>query len=410
MDAQKATLNLLRSRQKCYSLPQPFYNDREIFDLDLAAIFNTRWIFAGMSSEIATPGSYLTLNVGRSSIVVLRDHDGDVRAFFNTCRHRGSKICLEEQGRVRKHLICPYHQWTYDLTGKLYRAAQMHAAFDADPERNALKQVQVRDVGGLIYICIADAPSTSKFAQTIEPYLAPHDFANTKVACKQHIAMKANWKLFMENSRECYHCAASHPELLKSFVMVKDELNPGDTEIVAQFWKRCVAAGLPYEQREGDDFVLGRMPLREGYASMTLGPGLAVSRPLSQAIQDMGAMRWVHYPSMTNNHIMGDYGIIHRVLPIDVETTLLSCYWIVNRDAVEGQDYNVAELTKVWGQTNHQDHMLTEHNQEGVNSAGYQPGPYSLDMEQGVIKFVEWYCETMERFLESRRGVSELAA
>src|SRR5258708_3706402 len=213
MDAQKAMLNLLRSRQMHYSLPQPFYNDRDMFDLDVAAIFNTRWIFAGMGSEIATPGSYLTLNVGRSSIVVLRDHGGDVRAFFNTCRHRGSKIGLEDQGRVRKHLICPYHQWTYDLSGKLYHAAQMHAAFDADPERNALKPVQVRDVGGLIYICLADAPSTSEFSQTIEPYLAPHDFANTKVAYKQHVTLKANWKLFMENSRECYHCAASHPEL-----------------------------------------------------------------------------------------------------------------------------------------------------------------------------------------------------
>jgi Rieske 2Fe-2S family protein len=410
MDAQKSMLNLLRSRQKYYSLPQPLYNDRDIFDLDMAAIFNKRWMFAGMASEIATPGSYLTVSVGRSSVVVLRDHDGGIRAFHNTCRHRGSKICLEEQGRVRKHLICPYHQWTYDLTGKLYRAPQMHAEFDADPERNALKPVAVRNVGGLVYFCLADDPSVSEFAETIEPYLVPHDFANTKVAYKQHITMKANWKLFMENSRECYHCAASHPELLNSFVIPKDELNPGDTPAVAQFWNRCSTVGLPYEQREGDDFVLGRMPLREGYTSMTVTPGVVVAQPLSQAMRGMGAMRWVHYPSMTNNHIMEDYGIIHRVLPIDVETTLLSCYWIVNRDAVEGQDYTIPELTKVWVETNHQDHVLTEHNQEGVNCAGYQPGPYSRDMEQGVIKFVEWYCDTMETFLGGRRGVAELAA
>lgn len=410
MDARKEVSNLLRSRRKYFSLPQPFYNSSEVFDLDLAAIFQARWIFAGMSSEITTPGSYLTLNIGRTSIVALRDHDGEIRAFFNTCRHRGSKICLEEHGRVRKNLICPYHQWTYDLSGKLFHAGRMHADFDADPERNALKRVHVREVGGLIYLCLADAPSESEFARTIEPYLLPHNFANTKVAYKQHIAIKANWKLFMENSRECYHCAASHPELIRSFVMVKDELNPGDNEVVSQFWKRCRSAGLPYDQKEGDDFVLGRMPLREGYASMTIEPGAAVSRPISQATQGMGAMRWVHYPSMTNNHIMEDYGVIHRVLPIDAESTLLTCYWIVHRDAVEGQDYNLTELTKVWVQTNGQDHLLTEHNQEGVNSAGYQPGPYSQEMEPGVIKFVEWYCATMEKFLKGPRSSSELAA
>jgi len=410
MDTRQNALNLLQSRQKYFSLPQTFYNNPAIFDLDLSAIFETHWIFAGMSSEIAGPGSYLTLSIGRSSIVVLRDHDGEIRAFFNTCRHRGSRICLEEHGRVRRHLICPYHQWTYDLSGKLYHAHRMHAGFDADPEKNALTHVQVRDVGGLIYLCLADSESDSEFARAIEPYLVPHDFASTKVAYKQHITIKANWKLFMENSRECYHCPASHPELLKSFLMVKDELNLGESEIVAEFWKRCRDAGLPYEQKDGDDFVLGRMPLRDGYASMTLQPGVAVSRPISAATQGMGEMRWVHYPSATNNHVMEDYGIIHRVLPVDAESTLLTCYWIVHRDAVEGKDYRLDELTKVWVQTNRQDHLLTEHNQEGVNSAGYRPGPYSQDIEQGVIKFVEWYCSTMERFLKTPRTAKELAA
>ena len=341
---------------------------------------------------------------------MLRDDRGDVRAFFNTCRHRGSKICLEEHGQFRKYLVCPYHQWTYDLSGKLHRATRMHADFDASPERNALKRVDAREVGGLIYVCLAEAQPDSEFARVIEPYLWPHGLAKTKVAHRHHITIRANWKLFMENSRECYHCPSSHPELLKSFVMVKDELDPGNVKEVSEFWNRCHSAGLPSEQKEGDDFVIGRMPLREGYVSMTLEPGPAVSRPISQATQGMGAMRWVHYPSMTNNHIMEDYGIIHRVLPIDAESTLLTCYWITHRDAVDGQDYNLTDLTKVWLQTNAQDISLTEHNQEGVNSAGYQTGPYSRVIESGVIKFVEWYCSTMGRFLQRSRGATELAA
>ncbi|MEP7084404.1 MAG: Rieske 2Fe-2S domain-containing protein, partial [Betaproteobacteria bacterium] len=99
---------LLAGRRKFFSLPQPFYTDLEVFNLDLEAIFYRRWILAGAECEIANPGEYLTLSIGPTPIVVLRDQTGAVRAFFNTCRHRGSKICLSEKGAVRR-LVCPYH-------------------------------------------------------------------------------------------------------------------------------------------------------------------------------------------------------------------------------------------------------------------------------------------------------------
>ena len=122
---------LLSSRRKFFSLPQAFYTDREIFDLDLEAIFYKRWIFAGAACEIPHPGDYITLSIGPTPIVVLRDQAGAIRAFFNTCRHRGSKICLAEKGAV-KRLTCPYHQWTYDLTGRLVATGRMHEGFDRD--------------------------------------------------------------------------------------------------------------------------------------------------------------------------------------------------------------------------------------------------------------------------------------
>ena len=98
MNVLDTALHLLQSRQKYFSLPQPFYNSAKVFELDLAGIFYAHWLFAGMSSEIATPGSYLTFNIGRTSIVVLRDHRGDIRAFFNTCRHRGSRFASRNTG------------------------------------------------------------------------------------------------------------------------------------------------------------------------------------------------------------------------------------------------------------------------------------------------------------------------
>src|SRR5258708_3073291 len=105
-------LQLLSTRQELFSLPQEFYTDPEVYELDLEAIFHRRWIFAGVECEIPNPGDYFTLTIGRSPIVVVRDHAGAIRAFFNTCRHRGSKICSLEKGTVRT-LVCPYHQWNY---------------------------------------------------------------------------------------------------------------------------------------------------------------------------------------------------------------------------------------------------------------------------------------------------------
>src|SRR5579862_1034505 len=123
MSAQVEMLGLLRRRRTNFSLSQPFYNDPGFYDADLDGIFHRRWLFAGFECEIPQQGDYLTLTIGRSPIVVLRAGDGSVRAYFNTCRHRGSKICLAERGNARK-LVCPYHQWTYELDGRLAFASR----------------------------------------------------------------------------------------------------------------------------------------------------------------------------------------------------------------------------------------------------------------------------------------------
>ena len=214
--SRSRVLELLSSRRRFFSLPQPFYTEREIFDLDLEAIFYKRWIFAGVECEIRNPGEYFTLSIGSTPIIVLRDHAGSVRAFFNTCRHRGSKICVADKGAV-KRLVCPYHQWTYDLTGALVATGRMHEGFDG--KEYGLRSIHVRTAGGTIYVCLAqEAPDFDVYGLLIEPYLAPHDLANAKLAHESHVVVKGNWKLVMENSRECFHCPARHRELMQTFL------------------------------------------------------------------------------------------------------------------------------------------------------------------------------------------------
>ena len=217
MTAGSEMLKLLRTRRKQYSLPQPFYTDASFYELDVKAIFERRWIFAGLECEVREPGEYFVVSIARSSVVVLRDNDGEVAAFFNTCRHRGSTICPPGRGTVRS-LACPYHQWTYNLKGQLTYAGGMHGEFD--PSGIALKPVQVEVFAGMIFVCLAeDAPDFASFSSTLGPYLAPHDLRSAKLAWSEDLVINANWKLVVENSRECYHCPARHPELVRSFLL-----------------------------------------------------------------------------------------------------------------------------------------------------------------------------------------------
>src|SRR5713226_4254460 len=129
MSPRNEMLSLLQSHKQFFTLPRRLYNDPAFYEVDLEIIFHRRWLFAGFECEVARPGQFFTLTIGQSPIIVVRDRAGELRGFFNTCRHRGFKICEEERGRTHS-LACPYHQWTYDLTGKLIHAGQMHDGFD----------------------------------------------------------------------------------------------------------------------------------------------------------------------------------------------------------------------------------------------------------------------------------------
>src|SRR3954464_14265988 len=155
MSIESDVLQALHTRRRSHSLPGRFYNDPAIFALDMEAIFHRHWLFAGCTSEVEAPGQYLTVSIGPSSVIVVRGGDGELRGFFNTCRHRGFRICAAEQGTA-KSFVCPYHRWTYRLDGTLAYAAWMPEDFDR--ARHSLKPVHVRTMSGAIYICLAEDP------------------------------------------------------------------------------------------------------------------------------------------------------------------------------------------------------------------------------------------------------------
>lgn len=400
MDIRDDMLRLLRSRRQGFSLQQPFYIDPDFHRLDLELIWYRDWLFVGHDCEVSKPGSFLTVQVGDYPVVVVRGRNGQLRAFHNSCRHRGSRVCTAEKGTAAR-LVCPYHQWTYDLDGSLIFARQMAEGFNRD--EFGLKPVACESVAGYVFVCLAKEPADfAPFRALMEPYFEPHRLAEAKVAHASTIIEKGNWKLIWENNRECYHCAGNHPELCKTFpeaptvTGIADAEN--DPEMLAH-WTHCETAGLPSRFRIDDrgQYRATRVPLLRDAVSYTTTGKRAVARSLSDGVASdrIGTLLLYHYPT-TWNHVLGDHAITFRVLPISATETAVTTKWLVHRDAVEGVDYDLETLTHVWTETNDEDRRIVEENAFGIRSPAYEPGPYSELHEGGVIQFVDWYAGFIE--------------
>ncbi len=412
MSATEQMIHELARRQPAHSLAQPFYVDRAFHELDEQLIFEQEWLFAAHTCELRRPGDFVTLQVGRNPIVLVRGDDGEIRAFFNTCRHRGSKVCTAERGRSPK-LVCPYHQWTYNLDGTLIYAGHMQQGFDARGYR--LRPVHVRVMGGYVFICLADEPPADidEFLRVAEPYVQPHGLERAKVAAEESIIEQGNWKLVMENNRECYHCAGGHPELLRTLSEYDKpddpRMDPKFRELQQACYARWSEAGLPSDGVMADRWRVARIPFIRGAVSMTLDGRPASRRRMGNLqVDDAGSMRMLWLPNSWN-HLQADHCLSFRVLPISATETLVTTKWLVHENAVEGVDYDLDNLKRVWSRTNAQDRYFVELTQAGVASRAYQPGPYSTQIEQGVIHFVDWYCAAMERHLGMSAGQRQAA-
>lgn len=405
--ARQDALSILENRKPNYSLHQRFYNDPLMFQIDVEEIFQKEWLFAGMSSEIPKKGDYFTINIAQNQVLIVRTADGSINAFHNSCRHRGSRLCKTERGKFA-NIVCPYHQWTYDLNGNLLFAGN-EMGEDFDKSLHGLKKVHCRVGGGFIFICLAETAPNDGFEETLsmlDEYMEPYDVENTKLAVESNILEKANWKLVVENNRECYHCNGSHPELLGSLLEWDDTEDPRASE---EFKAHCKemqaqwdAENIPHKHQFHGAFHrnrIVRMPLKRGMKVMTKDGEPAVNRLMGRIKNPyMGSMRFLHLPHSWN-HIQSDHFIVFRVLPVSAQESLVTTKWFVHKDAQEGVDYDPEKLRYVWDQTNLQDKELAEENQLGINSIGYEPGPYSQTYEYGVVNFVDWYAHMLTQAL-----------
>ena len=392
-----------------WSLPGEFHSGEEIYRLDVKRIWRTGWLFAGHSCEIPRAGDYFTLDVDADSMVVVRGEDGAVQGLQNVCRHRGSLVCTESAGHVAR-FVCPYHQWTYGLDGRLLACRGMPD--DLDKAQFSLARVHAREVEGLIFISLAQNPAPFEPAfETLSPLLKPQGFRRAKVAKAVDYLVNSNWKLIWENNRECYHCNVNHPQYIKANF---DHYNADDTtprvreaikDVVARSEQKWADAELsPSHKQTGMTvfpdaekniwFSANRTPLVEGWVSESMD-GRQVA-PLMGDYKDteVGTLRIRTLPNFWN-HSSCDHAVSTRLLPAGPQRTAIRVWWLVDEKAVEGRDYDLAKLLPFWQLTSEQDWTICERQQKGVNSSAYVPGPYSTFKEYNVDSFVRWYLKVL---------------
>ncbi|MED5801004.1 aromatic ring-hydroxylating dioxygenase subunit alpha [Gordonia sp. Z-3] len=407
---------LLTERVHGESLAAPFYVSDEFFDLDLDEIYSKSWLFVATEAEISEPGDYVTITFGSRSVIVARDDLGRVRAHHNVCRHRGARLLTEPNGSTGT-IVCSYHSWTYGMDGRLEFADAQAPGFDKSCY--SLRSVHVRTIAGLVFICLADEPPNDidEVAGIVEPYLAPHRLAEAKVAKQTDLVENGNWKLAMENNRECYHCGG-HPELLNVFFPTwgysSTDAIPSRLAPVFDRYRRATAAqieiwdrrGLPYPRIEQLDtrptgFHIEREALDLAGESFTLDGTAACGRLLTDIPEaQLGRLSMHLQPNMWL-HVTSDHALLFSVIPVAADKTLVRTTWLVHRDAEEGVDYDLDHLTGMWETTNQQDADLVALAHQGISSPAYVPGPYGPSEFQ-VEAFINWYVTT----LRDRLGVT----
>ncbi len=346
-------------------LPVRSYLDDEVLAWEREHLFHG-WIALGRAEEISRPRQMKAYAAGAGGVLVTRGDDGRLHGFENACRHRGHELLPCDGTAENRAIVCPYHAWTYRLSGELIGAPGHREAEGFDPADYPLHGVEVREWHGWLF---ADRGAEKTFEEHVEglgTVLERYDGAELVTAETHEYDVAANWKVVVENYQECYHCSSIHPELCA--------VSPPDS-----------GDNRPPQ----GDWMGGDMNLREGMATMSLdghSAGAVITR------LDEVEQRTVMYIALLPNMLISlhpDYVMTHLLTPITPGKTRIRCSWAFPKAAVESEGFDPAYAVDFWDITNRQDWAACESVQRGMSTPGHVPGPLA-PAEDGVYDFVHY--------------------
>ena len=343
-------------RQGARTMPRERYTSAEIFAEERERIHARHWNCVGRANAFAAPGDFQVREVAGESLILVRDRGGDLHAFFNVCRHRGTRLCTAASGQLSETIQCPYHAWTYALDGRLVGAPHMNDAEGFDKKDYPLHEAAVAEWEGFVFVNLARHPQP--FDEWFAPMigrLARFGLPGLTVRHRAHYEVRANWKLVFQNYSECLHCPMIHPEL---------------------------NAVLPYASGQNDltegPFLGGYMEIRAPNDSATMS-GRACGRFLSEGVPADDRRRAYYYTFMPNMalSIHPDYVNYYLLTPVSPGVTIVETEWMFNPANDGDPSFNPADAIEFWDVTNRQDWDICERSQLGIQSSRYAPGPYS---------------------------------
>lgn len=366
------------------TLPSSWYKQDRFFDLEREHIFLKEWLCASREEDLPEAGDHKVLDVMGESIILLRNADGQLRAFYNVCRHRGAQLCTREGadksllggGISKKYIVCPYHSWTYDLDGQLLRAPHIPEDCDFDPTGIRLYPVGVEIWFGFVFINLtpAQAQPFSEVVAHVSSRFQRYQMQDLRVGKTLRYEVAANWKIICENYNECYHCGPVHPELCR---------------IVPSF-KKDGGADLPW-----DDGI----PHRDGANTFTM-TGTTNRRMipgLSEAEQTRHFGELIYpslFISMSADHVAAF--VLHAV---DASHTVVECHFLFEPHSMQQKDYDPSDAVEFWDLINRQDWEVCERVQAGISSRVHEQGycapmeDLSLDIRRYVIERIGDYVD-----------------
>ncbi len=348
------------------ALAARFYASESVFALERERLFHAQWFCVGRAELIPARGDCLHVHVAGESVLILRQKDDSLRAFYNVCRHRGSRLVrtppLPDPGQpaatcstsMSAGVVCPYHAWTYNLDGSL-RAAPYVQFNEACPKEGfSLVPVHLDTWGGFIFVNLSTSPAQPLHEQLAVPVrkLQRYPLAELRRGAQLIYDVRANWKVIMENYNECYHCGPVHPELCA---------------LVPAFRERG-GAGL-----EWDDGI----PHRAGAWTFTLSgtsdrapfPGLSDTEKTHHKGE-------VAYPNLLLS-AAAEHIAAFTLWPMAPARTRIACEFLFHPDEIAKAHFNPVDVVDFWDVVNKQDWQICESVQDGMTSRGFRGGFYA---------------------------------
>ncbi len=361
------------------TLPSSWYTSAQVFAIEKERIFCREWLCVARAEELAEPGAFRVLEVLGESILLVRNREGQLRAFYNVCRHRGSRLCREPPaagaaavlggGLSGGRITCPYHQWTYDLDGRLIGAPYLTGEPGFDKSLFSLYPVGLECWGGFVFVHLTPARAAPLAAQlgAIPERVARYPLGELRIGHTIRYEVAANWKVICENYNECYHCAGVHPELCAVVPAFRER---GGANLD---WAR----GIPH--RPGAYTFTS-----SGTTSRRAFPGLNED----EQVRHKGELV---YPNLFLS-LACDHAAVFVLQPRSATRTDIACHFLFEPFEIAKPGFDPRDATDFWDLVNRQDWAICESVQQGISARVHERGYYApmedfnLDIRRYVLE------------------------